>query len=126
MKLKTPYLIGLLFCLSALVAFAQSDALSGTWSGDWGPSATHRNPVTVQLKWDGKVLAGTVNPGPNAITLQKTSFDPKTGTVHMEAEAQGRGGAKAYFIIDGKLENGALSGSWNHDNRKGDFKISKK
>jgi hypothetical protein len=109
-----------------MAAFAQSDALSGTWSGDWGPSATHRNPVTVQLMWDGKVLSGTVNPGPNAITLQKTSFDPKTGAVHMEAEAPGRGGTKAYFVIDGKLENGAMSGSWNHDNRKGDFKVSKK
>ena len=29
-------------------------------------------------------------------------------------------------VIDGKLENGRLTGSWNHDGVKGDFKISKK
>lgn len=126
MKLKIPYLIVVLFCLTAF-AFAQNTpaAVSGTYTGDWGPSPTHRNPVTVDLKWDGKVLSGTVNPGQEAITLQKTSFDPTTGAIHLEAEAPSRGG-KAYFVIDGKFEKGTMTGSWNHDNRKGDFKIAKK
>jgi hypothetical protein len=59
--------------------------------------------------------------------LQKTSFDPKSGVVHLEADSAGMGnGPKVHFIIDGKLENGTIVGSWNHDNRKGDFKIAKK
>jgi hypothetical protein len=28
-------------------------------------------------------------------------------------------------MINGKVENDTMTGSWNHDNRKGDFKISK-
>jgi hypothetical protein len=107
--------------------FAQgNDPLSGSWSGDWGPTAAHRNPVSVDLKWDGKALTGVVNPGPNAIQLQKSTFDQKTGAVHMEAQASGRGGAAVHFVIDGKLENNTMTGTWNHDNRKGDFKITKK
>jgi len=123
MRFKNLYAICVLFCLAAS-AFAQATpaAVSGTWTGDWGPSPTHRNPVTVELKWDGKVLSGTVNPGPNAIMLQKTSFDAKTGAIHLEADAPN----KVHFVIDGKFEQGTMTGSWNHDNRKGDFKIAKK
>ena len=101
------------------------DPLSGKWTGDWGPSASDRNTVTVELKWDGKVLTGTVNPGPNAVVLQKSTFDAKTGAVHMEADAKGRRGNDIHYVIDGKLENNTMTGTWNHDNRKGDFKITK-
>ena len=114
-------------CLLMVVsAFAQGDPLSGTWTGDWGPSASDRNTVTVELKWDGKVLTGTVNPGPNAVVLQKSTFDPKTGAIHMEADAKGRRGNDIHYVIDGKVENNTMTGTWNHDNRKGDFKITKK
>ena len=119
------------FCLASFLmiaasVFGQSDPLSGTWAGDWGPSERDRNQVTVALKWDGKALTGTVNPGPNAVQLENSSFDPKTGVVKMEAKAAGRGGATLHYMIDGKLANNTITGSWNHDDRKGDFKISKK
>ncbi len=113
----------------AASAFAQksgSDPLSGTWVGDWGPSAADRNQVTVELKWDGKALTGTVNPGPNAVPLQKATFDAKTSAVHFEADAKGHSGNTVHYMIDGKVDKGAMSGSWSHDTRKGDFKITKK
>ena len=49
---------------------AADDPLSGTWTGDWGPSTQDRNQVTVELKWDGKILTGNVNPGPTAVEAQ--------------------------------------------------------
>jgi hypothetical protein len=114
-------------CLAVAPLLAQTaaDSISGAWSGDWGPTPTHRNDVTVQLKWDGKALTGVVNPGPQAITLQKTSFDPKTGAVHLEADADNHG-KLVHYVIDGKVDRGTMTGSWIHDNRKGDFKITKK
>ena len=119
-------LFSVIACLAlALPLFAQ-DPISGTWSGDWGPSPYDRNPVTVSLKWDGKTLTGNVNPGPNAVPIQKGTFDPKTSAIHMEADARGRGNQIIHYVIDGKLDKKTLSGSWNHDNRKGDFKILKK
>jgi hypothetical protein len=108
-----------------VVSSAADDPVSGTWKGDWGPSASDRNQVTVELKWDGKNLTGTVNPGPNAVELKNTKFDPKTGAIHMEADAKNRRGNEIHYMIDGKVEGNAMTGTWSHDNRKGDFKITK-
>jgi len=112
--------------ICGLTLSAAEDPLSGTWTGDWGPSAMDRNPVTVELKWDGKALTGSVNPGPNAVELKNSKFDPKTNEVHFEADATSRRGGQIHYVIDGKVENGTMTGSWSHDNRKGDFKITKK
>ena len=52
-----------------------ADPLSGVWTGDWGTTPSHRNLVTVNLKWDGTSLTGTVNPGPHAVQFTNASFD---------------------------------------------------
>jgi hypothetical protein len=103
-----------------------ADPVSGMWRGDWGPTPTHRNAVTVELKWDGKILKGIVNPGKNAVRLQKASFDPETGAVHLEAQTSSRMGKTLHYVIDGTVDEGTLIGSWNHDKKKGDFKLLKK
>jgi hypothetical protein len=104
---------------------ASADPLTGTWKGDWGPSASHRNPVTLELKLDGTALTGTVNPGPDALPLTKGSFNKDTGMVTMEADAKGHDGKAVHYTIEGKVEGTSMSGSWNHDDKKGDFKITK-
>ena len=124
-----PRIVGALVLASlmvAAVALSQGDPLSGTWTGDWGPSAQDRNQVTVDLKLEGKALSGVVKTANRPeVKLSNSSFDAATRTVKMEAEAQGRGGPVKY-IIEGKLEGTSLTGSWNHDGRKGDFKLTKK
>ena len=129
MRLRLLGFVSICACLLMVVsALAQGDQLSGTWSGDWGPSPADRNTVTLDLKWDGKALTGNVTGGTNVsspIPLQKTSFDAKTGAVHMEADASSRG-RTVHYVIDGKVDKGTMTGSWNHDARKGDFKITKK
>jgi hypothetical protein len=104
---------------------ATADPLSGTWTGDWGPNANDRNMVTLELKYDGTALTGTVNPGPQAIPLTKASYAADTKTVMMEADAPGRGGATVHYTIEGKVDGNTMSGSWSHDDKKGDFKITK-
>jgi hypothetical protein len=129
MRLRVLGFVSICVCLLMVAsALAQGDPLSGTWSGDWGPSPADRNTVTLDLKWDGKALTGNVTGGTNVsspIPLQKTSFDAKTGAVHMEADATSRG-RTVHYVIDGKVDKGTMTGSWNHDARKGDFKITKK
>ncbi len=118
--------LSLMVLLPAFGRNAASDPISGTWSGDWGPSRFDRNPVTVNLKWDGKTLTGNVNPGPNVVAIKNGTFDVKTNALHMEADARGRGNQTLHYVIDGKLDKDTFTGSWNHDNRKGDFKITKR
>ena len=129
MKFRGFVFIGIALWMAALVLAQGADPLSGNWSGDWGPSPGDRNDVTLNLKYDGKALTGNVTGGTNVtspIPLTKTSFDAKTGAVHMEADAKGRGNQTIHYVIDGKVDKNTMTGSWNHDNRKGDFKITKK
>ena len=111
---------------SVLPSYAADDSIGGTWVGDWGPNANDRNQVTVELKWDGKKLTGTVNPGANSVELKKATFDPKTNAIHFEADATNRRGNQIHYVIDGKVEGSTMTGTWKHDNRNGDFKITKK
>jgi len=132
MRTKVVFLISLLACL-ALVgsAFAQEGhPLKGTWLGDWGPSKADRNQVTVLLDWDGKQISGQINPGPGAIPISKATLEPKGWLVHLEADAKDNSGKMVHYVIDGKIENlglynRSIVGTWNHDNVKGDFKLSR-
>ena len=104
--------------------------LKGSWSGDWGPNKETRNRVLLELNWDGKAITGTINPGPNAVTLQRATVDPATWTVHLEAQGKDQGGRAVAYVIDGKIENlGAynriLSGTWTQGGVKGDFHLTR-
>jgi len=126
----------LLACLAITVpmfarqAAPAADPLSGTWTGDWGPSAGDRNMVSVELKLSGTAVTGTVkstSPARPDVALTKSTFTPATGVVHLEAQTTNpRSGAAVHYVIDGKLTNGTMAGSWNHDTSKGDFKLAKK
>jgi hypothetical protein len=129
MRFKVLTVVSLIGCLALVMSAFAQDPITGEWTGDWGPSANDRNSVTLALKFDGKALTGNVTGGTNVaapLPIQKGSFDAKTGAVHMEVDSKDRRGQTVHFVIDGKLEKGAMTGSWNHDGRKGDFKISKK
>jgi hypothetical protein len=86
--------------------------------------------VSVELKLNGSTLTGTVKsvqPSRPDVALTKSTYTASTGAVHMEAEATNpQGGTAVHYVIDGKLANGSMTGSWNHDTRKGDFKLTKK
>jgi hypothetical protein len=134
MKVRTLSVICLLTCLVIAAPTlaqrgpAQSDPLTGSWSGEWGPNAQDRNQVTVDLKWDGKVLTGVVRTANRPeVNLSNSTFDATTRTVKMEAVAKNpRTDANVKYLIEGKLDGTTMSGSWNHDNGKGDFKLTKK
>jgi len=106
------------------VASAQqkTDALTGTWKGDWGSSPTDRNAVVVELKWNGKTLTGVVNPGPDSIPIEKASFDPNSMKIHLEVT---KTSPNFVHVVDGVVEKDKMSGSWSRPNRKGDFQLTR-
>jgi hypothetical protein len=114
----------------AVPAAQYGHPLKGTWSGDWGPTREDRRRVLLDLHWDGKAVTGTINPGPNAVRLQKASVEPSTWAVRLEAEGPGPAGATIRYLIEGKIENlGAyrrvLSGTWTQGAERGDFRLTR-
>jgi hypothetical protein len=121
---------GLLVALAiASPAAAQfGHPLKGTWSGDWGATKENRTRILLDLNWDGKAITGTINPGPNAVTLQKATLDPSNWAVHLEAEGKDAAGKAVRYTVDGKLENiGAyqrvMTGTWTQGEKKGAFRV---
>ena len=124
---RVPVLLAAL--LVAAPAFAQfGHPLKGTWGGDWGPSKDRQMHVLLAFEWDGKALSGTINPGPNGVTMQKVTLDAPAWAVHVEAEGKDASGQAVKYVLDGKLENiGAyqriLSGTWTEGTVKGTFRV---
>ncbi|HET9215662.1 MAG TPA: hypothetical protein VFR18_01710 [Terriglobia bacterium] len=121
--------IGIIFLLIlggflALRPRESEDPLTGNWIGTWGTTPVHRMDITVELRWDGKSLTGTVNSGEQVIEFKNSSFDPRTGAVHLEADALNAGNV-VHYVINGKVDGRAMFGTWKHGVRKGDFKLLK-
>jgi hypothetical protein len=130
-----PKLLALVSCLACLAIAATALAqyghpLKGSWSGDWGTSKERRTRVLLDLNWDGKAITGTINPGPDAVPLTETTFDPTSWTVRFRAEGKDRSGATVRYVIEGKLQNlgsyhRVITGTWSQGAQKGDFKITR-
>jgi hypothetical protein len=115
-----------------MTAIAQEGhPLRGSWRGDWGPSATHRNPVVLVLDWNGTNITGVVNPGPTSSALKVARLDITPGTparqavaaqgntpaqpavaavppvfrVHFEFDVRDRTGNTLTYTVDGTLED---------------------
>jgi|SRR5579884_931923 len=112
-------------CLAIAGTLAAADTLSGKWAGEWGPNSAERNHVTAELKYSGKTVTGTFSPGAQTVKISKGTFNEKTGAVHLEAAAEGRGGATIHYMIDGKLAGNKITGTWKYENGSGDFTITK-
>jgi hypothetical protein len=112
-------------CSSTTTPAAAADSITGTWSGQWGPSPSRQTQVTVELKWDGKSLKGTINPGPNAVELIGGSFDAQTGSVNMELDGPNSRGEVVRYKIEGKLSEKTLAGTFDRGGETGTFKIEK-
>ena len=106
--------------------------LKGQWSGQWGPP-DNLNRLLLDLQWDGKEITGRINPGPNAATVTKVTFDYSDVTkwkVQMQAEGKDASGKPVQIRVDGILENlGAYNrlfhGTWTEGGRKGEFTLTR-
>jgi len=116
-------------CLSlAPVLLAQdkaADPISGIWFGYYGTNPRDQAQVRVTLEWNGKVLSGNVTTGDEPYDIERATFDPKTGAIHMEVVTPGSGRGSFHYVIDGKIEKDTMTGLWHHEAAKGDFQIKK-
>lgn len=131
MRATLPLTAILAVALSGVLFAAQyGHPLKGTWSGDWGPTREVRHRLLLELNWDGQAITGTINPGPNAVALQKAVLDPTTWAIRLEAESRGPAGATTRYLVEGKLENlgsyrRTLTGTWTQGDQRGDFRLTR-
>ena len=123
--------VALAILVMAVSGFAQyGHPLKGSWSGDWGTSESQRNRLLLQFDWDGEVITGTINPGPDAVPVTRATLDPSTWAVHLEAKGQDDAGATVEYVIDGTLQNlgsahRVINGSWTQAGATGDFTVTR-
>jgi hypothetical protein len=119
-----------IFALLLAPAIAQEGhPLTGTWHGVWGPSGK-KTDVTMVLTWDGKNIAGLVNPGPDSVKLQQATLDPSQWAVHFEVDMKDKAGSVNHVVIDGKIDDVTLIrrsiiGTWKQGNIQYDFKLTR-
>jgi hypothetical protein len=130
MRSWTAWLISAVLSVGAVVALAAQEGhpLSGTWSGDWGPSDDKRTRITLVMNWDGKAVTGILNPGPDAMPLARVTVDYAKWTVRLESD---RKNAPATSIVaEGRIDDlgswhRTLSGTWTQNGVKGSFKLTR-
>ena len=113
-------------CASKPEASVSTAPPSGSWSGDYGPDEQRRDPVELRLRWENTSLRGTVHAGVRDLALSDASFKPDTGAITLQFDAQGNNGQTVHYVIEGKVEGDAMTGSWSHDGQRGDFRLRKK
>ena len=135
MRAKVFFFVCVLACFTistiTRVAAQEGHPLIGTWSGDWGPSGTERNPALIVLEWKTTTLSGIINPGyPDEAKIRVGTLDSTKWAVHLEADSKDDRGNPVKIVIDGKLENigsfnRTLTGTWTRGNVKGNFKLTR-
>jgi len=111
---------------AALPVLAQEGhPLTGSWHGAWTPNGK-RTPVMIYMKYDGKEVVGSINPGPRAIPLKVVTLDPGKWTVHLEGDAKDG----THVVVDGKLDNigsynRTITGTWSEGANKSEFKVTR-
>ncbi len=132
MRSRTAPRVCVIACAALSIGLAAQEGhpLTGTWSGDWGATADKRTRITLVMTWDGKSIAGTINPGPEAMTLARVTIDYAKWTVHIEADGKDSSGKPVRVLADGKIDalgswHRTLSGTWTQAGAKGTFKLTR-
>jgi hypothetical protein len=114
------------FALGVSAWAQEGHPLTGSWHGEWHPSADQKIPIFIYMKWNSKTVEGTINPGRNAVPLKVADLNASNWTVHFEADTKDQ----KHIVIDGKLDNigsynRTITGTWSEGPMKGDFKLTR-
>ncbi len=129
----------------AVAASAQEGhPLAGTWYGDYG-AGSQKFDLTVIMKWDGRNVTGTINPGPDATPITSAVMDITPGKpapegqnstagippqfhVRFEADLPNPAGGAGPVRFEGTIQNPVagnrtITGTWTRGNERGTFQI---
>lgn len=104
--------------------------VKGSWSGYWGPSDTDRHRILLLLDWENREIVGTINPGRNAVPIDRAELDLSTWTLTLQAQMPTGDGGTAPYVVTGQLENlgswhnRRYTGTYRHGDETGTFMVS--
>ena len=104
--------------LAAVAAAQVGHPAKGSWSGYWGTSDADKHRILLVIDWRNHELSGTINPGPNAVKVDKVSLDVDSWTMKLEVAMPDASGKKSPFVATGKLSN---LGSWTNRTYTGTY-----
>ena len=117
------------------VAAQEAHPLEGTWYGDYS-TGNQKTDLTVIMKWDGKIVSGLINPGPNSKPLTSAVLDIIPGKPAPQGQQSTTGVPptfKVRFDVDGMTFEGTLRnpvggnrqlvGTWKRAAQSGAFQI---
>ena len=90
----------------------------GSWLGYWGPSEADQRRLRLLLDWENREIVGTINPGRNSVTIDRTAIDYETWTMTFEAELPRDDGTPSRLVATGVLDN---LGSWTNRRYRGTY-----
>jgi hypothetical protein len=128
--LRSVVAVLVLLMMPAAVA-QQGHPLVGVWSGEWGPTATDRRPVLIEMTWENTTLGGVINPGEaDAAPIKVGRLNSTNWTVHLEGEGKDEKGNALRVVVDGQIDNlgspkRTISGTWLRGTTKGTFKVTR-
>ena len=101
-------------------AFAQNDALHGTWSGQWIPESGY-DASTVRFEVEGDTITGEML-NPAQAPFDVIEFDPDT----LELVAETNSPEHGHFRIEARIEEVTrLNGTLTHDGASGALRLTK-
>lgn len=110
------------------VVSAQSESLSGTWTGTVvaDGSTGDRFNLVFSLKFAGNHISGTAGPSADNHngTIAAGSFDPSNGAFKLEVDVKD-GNRTGRAVFDGRMLDGTALGRFNFDNRVGRFLMTR-
>src|SRR3970040_557753 len=143
-SVRTAVLFAAAACLAVAASAQEGHPLAGTWYGDYG-TGNQKRDLTVIMKWDGRTVTGTVNPGPSASPLKSAVMDitpgkpapegesSTTGTppvfkVRFEVDTPNAAGGTALTVFEGTIQNPVagnrrITGTWTRGGERGTFEL---
>jgi hypothetical protein len=109
--------------------------LAGTWYGDYSVG-TEKRDLTVIMKWDGKEITGTTNPGPNASPIKTATVSITPGKPAPDGQDSTQGVPPVFqvrfesdgIVFEGTIQNPVagnrrISGTWTRGAERGAFQL---
>jgi hypothetical protein len=112
-----------LLLLAGVASAQEGFPLDGTWRGEHvAANGTHRTIVLI-MQWDGKAVATTINPGPNAVE-STAELRPEGWKVQLKAASK----AGAPISFEGAIGelgkyNRSLTGKWSEGTESFDIRF---